>query len=65
LGTDVNERSAELLAEREMDRLDRRLMRGEIHQGEYDAAVHAIDLRVKRRISSTRRERPVERWYTN
>jgi hypothetical protein len=61
----MTEDRAERLAEREMDRLDRQLLAGRLSQGEYDSAVRSIDLRVKRRTSSARRERPVEPWYMN
>ena len=42
----MTERQIELLAEREMDALDRRLRRGALTQAEYDAEVRALDRRV-------------------
>lgn len=59
----MTEDQAERLAEYEMDRLDKRFLRGAISQGEYDAGVNAIDLRVRKRISGARRLRNLRFWW--
>jgi hypothetical protein len=53
------EHYAETKAEIEMDRLDKRYLRGDISEGEYEAAVHGIELRVQRTMDRARSER---RW---
>jgi len=47
----MTEDQAERIAEREMDRLDSRFIRGHIHQAEYDKAVKEIERMVERRTS--------------
>ena len=49
------EAAAEERAEREQNRLDREFLRGGMTQGEYDAAVWALDQRVKRAVADWRR----------
>jgi len=46
----MTEDQAERLAEREMDRLDSRFLRGEIHQAEYDRLVREIESRTQARM---------------
>lgn len=49
------EQQAEERAEREQDRLDKRYLRGELSQGEYDASTWAIEQRVRRAVADWRR----------
>ena len=49
------EQAAEERAEREMNRLDRAYLRGALSQGEYDAAIWALEQKVKRVVADWRR----------
>lgn len=49
------EQAAEERAEREMNRLDNAYLRGSMSQGEYEAAVWALDQKVKRAVADWRR----------
>ena len=51
----MTEDQAERVAERRMDRLDAKLIRGAITMGEYDAEVHAIELEVRSNTKRTSR----------
>ena len=53
----MTEDQAERLAEHEMDRLDKRFIRGDLDQDAYDREVRNIDLRVQRRMGDWRQAR--------
>jgi len=48
------EHAAEIQAERAQDRLDRRYLRGEVSEGEYDAATWALEQQVRKKVSKHR-----------
>lgn len=47
----MTEHEIELQAERAMDRLDRQLLRNELSQAEYDAAVRSLDAETEARLA--------------